>query len=61
MMDDSTMDYKYLSNFDPMTFDPNNMVLEPFVINPSSSGPMMTDWDANTDLDFANFINPVNS
>jgi len=59
-MDESSMDYKYL-NFDPMVYDPNTMVLEPFVIAQSSNASMMNDWDANTDLDFANFINPVNS
>jgi hypothetical protein len=60
LMDESSMDYKYL-NFDPMVYDPNTMVLEPFVMAQSSNVSMMNDWDANTDLDFANFINPVSS
>lgn len=57
MMMDEQMDFsnKAMYTYDTFNnFDANAMMLDPLVINPS--GPMMPDWNDNSDLDFSNFI-----
>jgi hypothetical protein len=60
MMEDTTMDMKYMSAFDAFNnYDSGAMILDPYVINPSA--PMLSDWSDPNDLDFNTFINPVAS
>lgn len=58
MMMDEPVDFsKPMYQFDNFSFD-QNMIMDTIAINPND--PMMPDWNSNTDLDFASFIqNPV--
>lgn len=55
MMMDEPLDFsKPMYSFDTYgNFDESGMILDPIVVN----DPAMPDWNANSDLDFSNFIN----